>query len=252
MPRGSGWLGRMFVFSGRLLYVGAIGPTELHSHHAFQIGWALGGDVLRFADKRGSIVDADAVLVPNDAAHAFRGFCPSAVMLFVDPESREGLALRRLRVEAGSAAAWREAAARLSRAQTAPRSIASAASLADAALSSVVEDPGARRGATHPAVRRTLALLATGIEEDLRLEAIAAKVGLSASRLRHVFAEEVGIPLRRYLLWRRLMAAAEVVREGRSLTNAAHHAGFTDSAHLTKAFRRMFGLAPSDAMADIE
>jgi len=29
------------------------------------------------------------------------------------------------------------------------------------------------------------------------------------------------------------------------LTDAAHQAGFSDAAHMTRAFRRMFGVTPS-------
>jgi AraC-like DNA-binding protein len=37
----------------------------------------------------------------------------------------------------------------------------------------------------------------------------------------------------------------DVFAAGGSLTDAAHEAGFADSAHLSRTFRRMFGVAPS-------
>ena len=39
--------------------------------------------------------------------------------------------------------------------------------------------------------------------------------------------------------------AVERMADGASLTEAAHEAGFADSAHFSRTFRRMFGLAPS-------
>jgi AraC-like DNA-binding protein len=70
-------------------------------------------------------------------------------------------------------------------------------------------------------------------------------VGLSASRLTHLFTSQVGIPLRRYVLWSRLRIAISRVQAGDDLTDAAHGAGFADSAHLTRTTRDMFGLPPS-------
>jgi AraC-like DNA-binding protein len=84
------------------------------------------------------------------------------------------------------------------------------------------------------------------LADDVRLEVLAARVGLSASRLSHLFGAEVGLPLRPYILWLRLLRAAESLRQGSTLTDAAHVAGFTDSAHLSHVFRRMFGLSPSE------
>jgi AraC-like DNA-binding protein len=40
-------------------------------------------------------------------------------------------------------------------------------------------------------------------------------------------------------------ALTQIVR-GVSLTTAAHEAGFADSAHLSRTFKHMFGLTPSE------
>jgi len=78
------------------------------------------------------------------------------------------------------------------------------------------------------------------------VEAIAQAVGLSEGRLVHLFKEQVGIPIRRYLLWLRLVHASGNLFENVSLTTAAHNAGFADSAHFTRTFRKMFGVTPSE------
>jgi AraC-like DNA-binding protein len=44
------------------------------------------------------------------------------------------------------------------------------------------------------------------------------------------------------MLWRRLMRALEAYADGQSLTESAHFAGFSDSAHFSRVFRRFFGL----------
>jgi AraC-like DNA-binding protein len=83
------------------------------------------------------------------------------------------------------------------------------------------------------------------LNRRITLAELAKAVHRSPSRLAHRFREATGVPLRRFILWRRLRAAAEIAMQGSSLTEAAHAAGFADSAHLSRTFRSMFGIAPS-------
>lgn len=68
---------------------------------------------------------------------------------------------------------------------------------------------------------------------------------LSESRLIHLFKMEVGIPIRNYITWRRLQEVIRLVGDGHNLSTAAHKGGFTDAAHLNRAFVAAFGLNPS-------
>jgi AraC-like DNA-binding protein len=85
---------------------------------------------------------------------------------------------------------------------------------------------------------------AARLDKPLSLVDAAAHVGLSSGRARHLFVESTGLPFRTYLLWLRLTKALELFSAGTSLTEAAHGAGFSDSSHLSRTFRRMFGIAP--------
>lgn len=73
----------------------------------------------------------------------------------------------------------------------------------------------------------------------------AAETGLSSSRFQVLFGAAVGVPFRRYRLWRRMAFVLREASRGRSLTAAAHEAGFSSSAHLSSAFRAMCGISPS-------
>jgi hypothetical protein len=68
---------------------------------------------------------------------------------------------------------------------------------------------------------------------------------ISAAHLRALFARDVGVPMRTYRLWRRLLHALAHVGP-LDLTAAAHAAGFADLAHFSRTCRRMLGYAPSD------
>jgi AraC-like DNA-binding protein len=83
------------------------------------------------------------------------------------------------------------------------------------------------------------------LDQSVHLGQVAAAVGISASRLGHLFSDELGLPFRAYVRWARLQRAIDHARQGSTLTDAAHAAGFADSAHLTRVCHEMFGLAPS-------
>ncbi|MGA5215123.1 helix-turn-helix domain-containing protein [Streptomyces cinereoruber] len=73
-------------------------------------------------------------------------------------------------------------------------------------------------------------------------------MGISPSRLGHLFAEQLGLAYPAWRRWMCLRRAVEAVRAGASLTDAAHDAGFADSAHLSRTCRAMFGLTPTEAV----
>jgi AraC-like DNA-binding protein len=77
----------------------------------------------------------------------------------------------------------------------------------------------------------------------------AALACLSPSRFRERFNAGVGIPFRRYRLWRRMALVMRGIAGGATLTDAAHAAGFSSSAHLSTAFKTMFGISPSDVLS---
>jgi AraC-like DNA-binding protein len=74
---------------------------------------------------------------------------------------------------------------------------------------------------------------------------MAAAVHLSPDRFRHLFMEETGVGFRAYLLWLRLECSLAAYVAGSTLTEAAYAGGFADSAHFSRTFKKMFGIAPA-------
>jgi AraC-like DNA-binding protein len=54
------------------------------------------------------------------------------------------------------------------------------------------------------------------------------------------------MPFQRFVLWRRLIIAFDELGMRRSATEAAHMAGFSDSAHFARTIKAMFGIRASD------
>lgn len=72
---------------------------------------------------------------------------------------------------------------------------------------------------------------------------VAQQLHLSEGRFLHLFREQMGIAWRPYLLWRRTISAVDAILTGSSATEAAHLAGFSDSSHLSRTFRSLFGMS---------
>lgn len=79
---------------------------------------------------------------------------------------------------------------------------------------------------------------------------LAKRVDLSLSRFLYLFKREMKVTLRGYLMWRRCVEGGVLVAKGVSITEAAHNAGFTDSAHFSRVFKKLFGITLSSALQE--
>lgn len=233
---GPRWSGAALLRPGVLAFNGSIGTTGAHAHHAVQIITAT--TALTVLDAHGARHTGTKVVVPADAPHRIEVGAEEGTVVFLEPESTLGRSAHLRAVNSG----WAVTPALT---QTRRRPLAAVVTdlvehLVPAPAADDVPPP------RHPAVIHALQVLPELVAAGpVTGTGLAARVGLSASRLTHLFTEQVGIPLRRYVLWSRLQIAITRVRAGDDLTGAAHGAGFADSAHLTRTTREMFGLPPS-------
>ncbi|MDK2126806.1 helix-turn-helix domain-containing protein [Parachitinimonas caeni] len=77
------------------------------------------------------------------------------------------------------------------------------------------------------------------------ISSLRRNTNLSSSRFAHLFTEQTGVSLKRYLLWRRSVKAANYLASGHSATFAAHSCGFSDSSHMSRNFADILGISPS-------
>ena len=81
---------------------------------------------------------------------------------------------------------------------------------------------------------------------------LAEALGLSPSRVLHLFSAELGVPYRRFRLWKRLLHSFELLHSQDNLTYAALDSGFADATHFSHAFRDTFGVNPAPVFRKIE
>ena len=241
--------GQINVWRGGSLWIGlAKATTDVHSHHAIQLSIGLKGGVRFRAHGARDWTDYEAAFVPPHVRHAFDGNENVVANIFCEPESATG---RKLLERFGAAEI---AAVPVGEAQRAAQRLRDsyANGESDEELNTVARSVLAELAAvaeaapaTDPRVLNAIAAIEQRLERRLTLADVAATVHLSPSRFRHLFVTETGIAFRAYVLWLRLQSALERAVAGETWTQAAHHANFADAAHLTRTFKRMFGVVPA-------
>ncbi len=246
--------GRIHFWQGGVLWIGrGQGRTDWHDHHALQLALALDGE-LRFRTVRNGPWGAyQGALVPSHRQHQFEIDGTRIAHLFVEPESRAGRGLLARFGQDDVQPLPNDCAARAGRVLrdaleaglAGPAMVAAAAQ----ALSLLCGSATEIGGELDPRLVAALAYIRTEVRNPLTLADAAAVAHLSESRFRHLFVAATGSSFRAYLLWLRINVAIESVMAGASWTEAAHEAGFADSAHLTRTHRRMFGIEPTSIKA---
>ena len=183
-----------FAWPAALFLWGPGSWSDLHRHHSVQLVFALRGSI-RFRERaRGRWVRCGAVVVNPDAWHEIDGRGTQVLIGFVDVESDVGAAL------------GNRAGSNLS--PIPPRTIADwrsklgdPDSLTAARVEPWVHDTLLAHRRPAPLdyrVKRILKALPQRLAdaEAVSLRALAKSVGLSPSRLMHLFTASVGVPLR--------------------------------------------------------
>ncbi|HEY3333433.1 MAG TPA: AraC family transcriptional regulator [Capsulimonadaceae bacterium] len=100
---------------------------------------------------------------------------------------------------------------------------------------------------THPAVRDAVRLIRDTCG-DIELESVAESVGVSLSRLRHLFREQVGITMVRFRNRQRVERYLALIRQKPEarIIDAALDAGFGSYPQFHRVFVEVMGCAPRD------
>ena len=100
------------------------------------------------------------------------------------------------------------------------------------------------RTANRTAVMRAREFLETAVVFGARLDQLEQVTGCDRWQLSRDFRALLGTSPYRYLQYRRVDLAKQLLREGATLADAAHGAGFADQSHFGRTFRKTVGLTP--------
>ncbi|HYC37077.1 MAG TPA: AraC family transcriptional regulator [Usitatibacter sp.] len=241
---------RWYLWEGGFLVTGrAGGEVPVHAHHTIQVHVATEGAIAvravggEWQVGRGTIVRADV-------EHAFDARGATGAMLMVDPESSEGAHLQHALasdITIVPDARLESPVAELRKFIERPMEAMEAGALVRHTVQTLCPQ-GLPLRKLDRRVGKVLDAIRQSEELRLSLEDAAELVHLSPGRFQHLFKEEVGLPFRRYVLWRKLTRAMLSIGRERTLAAAAQQGDFSDAAHLTRTFHQMFGIPPSVLM----
>jgi AraC family transcriptional regulator len=243
-------VGRFVAWDGGCLFIGRhTAAVPLHTHQAIQL--VVGRDALplvRTSDAE-PWIEYSAALIPSHQRHSIDVTRSDyGIVVFVEPETREGRVITERYLRNGIAdvggPTLRSAAAHLFDTWLQQEG-ASIIATAARALVHVLGEGVEPSVVTDERILRAVSYIGANLSGPLTLDDVASHVYLSPSRFRHLFAEQTGMGLRPYILWRRFLHIWDLMMRGATLSTAAHAAGFADAAHLTRTSKRMFGFAPS-------
>lgn len=88
--------------------------------------------------------------------------------------------------------------------------------------------------------------IGTHLEEDLTLDALAARFHVSKYYISHLFKESIGLSTHQYILRKRLYASKNALLSGMTIQEASHSYGFRDYTTFFRAFKKEFGMSPRE------
>ncbi|MAF91133.1 MAG: hypothetical protein CL674_07645 [Bdellovibrionaceae bacterium] len=200
--------------------------TEIHSHLAHQITFSINDE--KFQVKMdGEIIEDKVLFIPSGKPHKFLQSNSKYLSILMDNESLFEIEELKRRIE---------------NLDTFPRELEDVVSL--------FENLGID---SEKIIDLRIVKIKDMLEkaenlENIRLNEISKEISLSESRTLHLFKEEVGVPFRKYILWKKLKRAISLFANSKDkkFIDIALEAGFSDSAHLSKIIKSSFGLSPTE------
>lgn len=99
-------------------------------------------------------------------------------------------------------------------------------------------------GTSNRKVTEILHYINEHLDGDLSIETLYGKFFISRRYLMHIFQQETGYSIGKYVNAKRLFSARDKIRHGMSLTEACYSSGFQHYSTFTRSYYRMFHTTP--------
>jgi AraC-like DNA-binding protein len=235
------------VLPGLLIAGGGLSDLALHHHPAVQV--TVGGQGPLTVTHDGDSHDVcRLVVVASGARHAVRSDSNSgALTLYFGVQTPQSVALNALAHSLGrQPGIWIVDGGK----ELAEATVASLEANGPRAAAEFLVDGlcGAQAPkSVHPQLRQAMEIVSSRVPgHHLDVASVAEAVALSPDYLGRLCKQQTGVSLSAAIRWERLVSAVGHLLDGRSVTDAAHLAGFADGSHANKVCWEMTGAAPRD------
>jgi AraC-like DNA-binding protein len=226
---------------GRLMVAGGFSDLALHHHAAVQVTVGGHGPLAVTCDGD-THDDARLVVIASGARHAVRSDSGSgALTLYLGLQTPQGVALNTMA---------RNGAWVVDDGQNLAETTAALLDTdgPDAAAYFLLDQLcGTQQpGSVHPQLQQAIEVVASRVPDRIDVASVAGAVALSPDYLGRLCKQQTGISFSAAIRWERLVAAVSYLLDGRSVTDAAHLAGFADGSHANKVCWEMTGATPRE------
>ncbi len=232
------------IWLDKALYIGPNFDNEVHSHFLSQIAIGIGRPIQ--IQVEGIAIESDLIFIPGGLTHRISSEPNFVLLAYFDPGSPHSGIFQKQPIQLRLEEDLMQELKHFS------RLFATEENIDIDRLKSIVFEKISKPNITT--IKKTkdsrIDIVLKEIqnwdfESELKLSILAEKVAISEGRLTHLFSKIVGISIKKYVQWTKLTRTIRSVRNGISLTEAAHSSGFYDSSHFSKIFYENFGVQPS-------
>jgi len=244
----------MYFWKDQVLLIGEPIETCEHQHYAIQISI----DLSRMCESQESKQwqTYSALIIAPNYPHQIGGLGSFQATLLIEPDTKLGQLivsqyLKESSIREINLSLLEKQLVEFKKYLTKKKSCCVARKFSEYLLQQLLGSPSLPKG-LDSRIQQALKLIKESHSLDVTSGFIAHQLDLSESRFTHLFKDELNIPLRRYLLWLRLIKATRLLLSEHSFTSVAHEVGFSDGAHLSRTFKKMFGLTPTEVFKNSE